>query len=119
VKCIGIENGVVKCTYYPDSKSGTPGSDNYKVKGNIHWVSVKHAHAAKVRLYDRLYRVPQPDGPEDLNPDSVKTITAQLEEGLSSEKPSSAFQFERHGYFILDRDGAFNRTVTLRDTWKT
>jgi len=115
VKCIGIENGVVKCTYHPDSKSGTPGADKYKVKGNIHWVSVRHAHAAKVRLYDRLYKVPQPDGPEDLNPSSVQTTSAQLEPGMDRQEGN--IQFERHGYFIKDRDGAFNRTVTLRDSW--
>jgi glutaminyl-tRNA synthetase len=120
VKCTAFDDktNTVRAEYFADSKSGTPGSDKYKVKGNIHWASVKHAHAAKVRLYDRLYKVPQPDGPEDLNPDSVKTITAQLEESLSTEQSSSAVQFERHGYFIRDRDGAFNRTVTLRDTWK-
>jgi glutaminyl-tRNA synthetase len=118
VKCLGFDEKTqtVQAEYLEDSKSGTPGADKYKVKGNIHWASVKHAHAAKVRLYDRLYKVAQPDGPEDLNPDSVKTITAQLEPGL--EKQDGNIQFERHGYFIRDRDGAFNRTVTLRDTWK-
>jgi len=85
------------------------------VKGNIHWVSVRRAHAAKVRLYDRLYRVPQPDGPEDLNPSSIQTTTAQLEPGMDRQQGN--IQFERHGYFIKDRDGAFNRTVTLRDSW--
>src|SRR3954451_6140912 len=117
VKCLGFDEKTqtVQAEYLEDSKSGTPGADKYKVKGNIHWASVKHAHAAKVRLYDRLYKVAQPDGPEDLNPDSVKTITAQLEPGL--EKQDGNIQFERHGYFIRDRDGAFNRTVTLKDTW--
>jgi glutaminyl-tRNA synthetase len=115
VKCLGMKDGVVHCTYYPDSKSGTPGADRYKVKGTIHWVSVRHAHAARVRLYDRLYRVPQPDGPEDLNPSSIQTTTAQMERGMDRQEGN--VQFERHGYFIRDRDGAFNRTVTLRDSW--
>ncbi|HET7670648.1 MAG TPA: glutamine--tRNA ligase/YqeY domain fusion protein [Burkholderiales bacterium] len=122
VKCIGMDNGVVHCTYHPDSRSGTPGADKYKVKGNIHWVSAKHAHAADVRLYDRLFRVPEPgaehDFLQDLNPDSVKTVTAQLEPALRDAKPEERFQFERHGYFVRDRDGGFNRTVTLRDAWK-
>ena len=134
VKCLGFDKKTnsVRCEYLPDSKSGTPGADKYKVKGNIHWVSVRHAHVAKVRLYDRLYKVPQPDEPSDLNPDSMREITAQLEPSLkdvlradqiataSSGKPDGGrFQFERHGYFIADATtGAFNRTVTLRDTWK-
>jgi glutaminyl-tRNA synthetase len=122
VKCIGMDNGVVRCTYHPDSRSGTPGADKYKVKGNIHWVSAQHAHAADVRLYDRLFRVPEPgtdhDFLQDLNPDSVKTVQAQLEPALRDAKPEERFQFERHGYFVRDRDGGFNRTVTLRDAWK-
>ena len=122
VKCTGIDNGVVHCTYHPDSKSGTPGADKYKVKGNIHWVSVRHAHASTVHLYDRLFRVPNPgaerDFIEDLNPDSMKSITAQLEPSLVAAKPGESLQFERHGYFVRDSDGAaFNRTVTLRDSW--
>jgi glutaminyl-tRNA synthetase len=122
VKCIGIDRGVVHCTYHPDSKSGTPGADKYKVKGNIHWVSARHAHAAPVHLYDRLFSVPNPgaerDFIEDLNKDSKKTITAQLEPSLLEAKPGERFQFERHGYFVRDREGgAFNRTVTLRDSW--
>jgi glutaminyl-tRNA synthetase len=122
VKCIGMKDGAVHCTYHPDSKSGTPGADKYKVKGNIHWVSVKHAHAAEVRLYDRLFKVPHPEGTQDLNPDSVRRITAQLEPALRPEEISGSlarFQFERHGYFIADhRDpAAFNRTVSLKDSW--
>jgi len=135
VKCLGFDKktGSVRCEYYPDSKSGTSGADKYKVKGNIHWVSAAHAISARVRLYDRLYKVAQPDETSDLNPDSMREITARLEPSLKdvlqaekqagavSGKPSEErFQFERHGYFIADsRTGAFNRTVTLRDTWKT
>ena len=60
VKCVGMKDGVVHCTHYPDSRSGSPGAEKYKVKGNIHWVSARHAHAAKVHLYDRLFRRPSP-----------------------------------------------------------
>ncbi|TAK87143.1 MAG: glutamine--tRNA ligase/YqeY domain fusion protein [Betaproteobacteria bacterium] len=120
VKCLGMENGAVRCTYYPDSKSGTPGADNYKVKGNIHWVSAQHAHAAPVHLYDRLFKAANPgaerDFLEDINPESKRTLIAQLEPGLRAARPGERFQFERHGYFVADRDG-FNRTVTLRDSW--
>jgi glutaminyl-tRNA synthetase len=123
VKCIGMKDGVVHATYYPDSRSGTAGADKYKVKGNIHWVSARHAHAAEVRLYDRLFKVPEPgaerDYLEDLNPASVTAVQAQLEPSLAAAKPEERFQFERHGYFTKDRDGrVFNRTVTLRDSWK-
>jgi len=134
VKCIGCdkdENGnvvAVHCEYLEDSKSGTPGADNYKVKGNLHWVSAAHACPAEIRLYDRLFANPAPgsgdrDFLDDLNPASVKTIAAQLEPALKAAKPEDRFQFERHGYFVADRtdskDGApvFNRTVTLKDSW--
>jgi glutaminyl-tRNA synthetase len=129
VKCTGIDNGVVHCTYYPETRSGTPGADQRKVKGNIHWVSARHAYAAPVHLYDRLFRVPNPgverDFIEDLNPDSMKIVTAQLEPGLATARPGERFQFERHGYFVRDLGGkadsglgaAFNRTVTLKDSW--
>src|SRR6185503_3613935 len=118
--------------------------EKVKVKGNIHWVSTKHAYAAEVRLYDRLFRVahpgrssPPPQGEgkggggsnednwlRDLNPDSKKAITAQLEPALKDAKPEERFQFERHGYFVADtKDSApgapkFNRAVSLRDTWQ-
>ena len=120
VKCIGMENGVVHCTYHPDSKSGTPGADRYKPKGNIHWVSAKHAFPAEVRLYDRLFGVPQPEGIEHLNAESKKVITARLEPALEGAQPEERFQFERHGYFVADGVDAhaFNRTVTLRDSWQ-
>ncbi len=115
VKCEGWHNGIVRCTYHPDSRSGTPGADTYKVKGNIHWVSVKHAYTAQVHLYDRLFNVERPEGVEHLNPDSDKTVTAQLEAALRDAKPES-LQFERHGYFVSD-GSKFHRTVTLRDSW--
>jgi len=134
VKCTGCEKDAsgnvvaVHCEYLPDSKSGTPGADAYKVKGNIHWVSAAHAYACEVRLYDRLFREPNPgaggrDYLEDLNPDSKTLITACLEPALKEAKPEERFQFERHGYFVADRvdskPGApvFNRAVTLKDSW--
>jgi glutaminyl-tRNA synthetase len=124
VKTIGFdkETNTVHCTYYEDSKSGTPGADKYKVKGNIHWVSAKTTHAAQVHLYDRLFHVAAPGSMRDflldLNPESKRTITAQLEPALRYAKAGESFQFERHGYFVKDpKDGGFNRTVTLRDSW--
>jgi len=142
VKCTGCDkdaNGnviAVHCEYLADSKSGTPGSDNYKVKGNLHWVSVAHAYAAEVRLYDRLFAHPAPgsyregdaidverDFLDDLNTSSVQVISAWLEPSLRQARAEERFQFERHGYFVADRfdskDGApvFNRTVTLKDSW--
>jgi glutaminyl-tRNA synthetase len=133
VKCTGCDKDAsgnvtaVHCDVYPDSKSGTPGSDRYKVKGNIHWLSARHAHRAEVRMFDRLFRVAHPgaerDFLEDLNGDSRKTVSAFLEPALKDAQAEERFQFERHGYFVADRveyrAGApvFNRTVTLRDSW--
>ena len=134
VKCTGCDKGAsgnitaVHCEYFPDSKSGTPGADTYKVKGNIHWVSAKHAYASEVRLFDRLFREPNPgagdrDYLEDLNPDSKRVIAACLEPALKDAQPEDRYQFERHGYFVADRvdsnPGApvFNRAVTLKDSW--
>ena len=134
VKCIGCDKDAqgnliaVHCGYIPDTKSGTPGADTVKVKGNIHWVSAKHAIAAEVRLYDRLFKTAHPGAGDrdfvlDLNPDSKKTITAQLEPALKDAIAQERFQFERHGYFVADlhdaKPGApvFNRAVTLRDSW--
>jgi glutaminyl-tRNA synthetase len=139
VKCTGFEKDaqgkvtVVYCDYLPDTKSGTPGADAIKVKGNIHWVSAAHAYECEVRLYDRLFSESHPgqsvDGVEmdyltQLNPNSAKKITAQLEPSLKDAKPEDRFQFERHGYFVADRKDSvagkpmFNRTVTLRDAWQ-
>ncbi len=129
VECLGYDKAsdTVRCRYFEDSKSGTAGADTYKVKGNIHWLSAKHAHAAPVRLYDRLFGVPHP-GTErdfllDINPNSKKLITAQVEPSLKEARPEERFQFERHGYFVADRADskpgapAFNRAVTLKDSW--
>ncbi len=125
IECTGYDpaSDSVRCNVLENSKSGTPGADAYKVKGNIHWVSAKHAYAAEVRLYDRLFKVAHPgagdtDFLRDLNPDSEKVITAQLEPALKEAKAEERFQFERHGYFVRDRESrTFNRTVTLRDSW--
>ncbi|MFK7965440.1 MAG: glutamine--tRNA ligase/YqeY domain fusion protein [Burkholderiaceae bacterium] len=115
----------------PDSKSGTPGADNYKVKGNIHWLPASAGHSAQraeIRLYDRLFVEPQPgSGGSDflvaLNPNSVALIDAYVESSAIADTTQLALQFERHGYFIADaKDNqanrpVFNRTVTLKDSW--
>jgi glutaminyl-tRNA synthetase len=134
VECTGAdkdEHGnviAVHCNYFPDSKSGTEGANNYKVKGTIHWVSAAHAYCAEVRLYDRLFKEPQPDaGGRDfldaLNPNSKRVITAYLEPGAQQWLPQERVQFERHGYFVADRVDSvpgkpvFNRIASLRDSW--
>ena len=134
VECTGCdkdENGnviAVHCNYFADSKSGTEGANNYKVKGTIHWVSATHALEAEVRLYDRLFTDPNPDaGGKDfklaLNPNAKEVITAYLEQGMRHAMPDEKFQFERHGYFVADRVDhsatrpVFNRVVTLKDSW--
>jgi glutaminyl-tRNA synthetase len=135
VKCTGFYKDAsgnvttVHCEYLPDTKSGTPGSDSVKVKGNIHWVSAAHAFAAEIRMYDRLFKEAHPgagdrDFLEDINSNSVSDITAQLELSLKGAQAAESFQFERHGYFVADiKDSVtgkpiFNRTVTLKDTWQ-
>ena len=113
----------------PESRPGMEGA-NRKVKGTIHWVSAKHAVAAEVRLYDRLFTVPNPDTDEDgktyrdyLNPDSRRVVTGYVEPVAAQAAPEQGFQFERLGYFVADRYDhrsdapVFNRSVTLRDTW--
>jgi glutaminyl-tRNA synthetase len=122
VKCLGMKEGAVHCTYHPDSRSGSAGADRYKVKGNIHWVSARHAFATKVKLYDRLFKVAEPRTDanylQDLNPDSRRVLDAQVEPALRDPGSRQVYQFERHGYFIADYDElTFNRTVTLRDSW--
>ena len=133
VKCIGADKDgsgnvtAIHCEVMPDSKSGTPGADTYKVKGNVHWVSARHAYKADVRLYDRLFAVPHPgsehDFLQDMNPHSKTLVHAWCEPALKEAKAEERFQFERHGYFCADRSDSkagapvFNRTVTLRDSW--
>lgn len=116
----------IRCTFDRDTRTGQPGADR-KVKGTIHWVSASLAVEAEVRLYDRLFTVPEPGDAEDflkvLNPNSLEILTAKLEPGLSGATPGQSFQFERLGYFTPDaKDSAagrpvFNRTITLKDTW--
>ncbi len=135
VKCIGADKDAagnmiaVHCEYMPDSKSGTPGANNYKTKGVIHWVCANAAYAAEVRLYDRLFKAAYPGRfsksyLDDLNPDALKVITGYLERSLRDAKDGERFQFERHGYFIADPKTEtssaihFGRTVTLRDSWE-
>ena len=143
VECTGVTKNSagqvteVQARIFPDSKSGTPGADTYKVKGNIHWVSCAHAYLGEVRLYDRLFTHPTPGARregdpaelernflDDVNPNSLTVIQAAMEPSLKDAPPEARFQFERHGYFVADlHDSApgapvFNRTVTLKDTWK-
>jgi glutaminyl-tRNA synthetase len=117
----------VRCTALLDTRTGGPDA-NRKVKGTIHWVSATHAIDAEVRLYDRLFAVPEPAAEDDyrktINPDSLKVVTAKLEPSLAQATKAERFQFERLGYFALDSDDSvegsklvFNRTITLKDTW--
>ena len=116
------------CSYDPDTKSGQEKVQK-KVKGTLHWVSIPHAIEAEVRLYDRLFTDPEPDAHREkeftdfINPDSLKVITGYMEPSLEAAKPLDQFQFQRLGYFNLDSDSSpdkliFNRTVSLKDTWK-
>ena len=134
VKCTHVEkdeNGEVievHCTYDPASKGGKS-PDGRKVKGTLHWVSAKHAVKTEVRLYDRLFTVENPGGDKEkdfkefLNKDSLKVIdNAMVEPSVITSETEEKFQFERLGYFCVDKDSTskklvFNRTVTLRDSW--
>jgi len=135
VKCTGFtkdpatgEITEVRCTYDPASRGGnTP--DGRKVKGTIHWVSAERALKVEARLYDRLFTQENPENvPEgqhftvNLNPDSRQMVQCLVEPSLRGATPGSLYQFERTGYFCVDRDSTpqkpvFNRTVTLRDSW--
>lgn len=133
IKCedyITDENGNVKeilCTYDPETKSG--GEVNRKVKGILHWVSAEKSIAAEVRLYDRLFNDEDPMGHKEidfkefLNEDSLKVLSnCRLEPSLASAKVEEKFQFQRLGYFCVDKDSnanklVFNRTVSLKDSW--
>ncbi len=145
VTCTGCkkdENDVVTevyCEYYPDSKSGMPGASR-KVKGTLHWVSTAHCLPAEVRLYDRLWKVENPRDEisaireekgldvvdamkEVINPDSLKVVNNCYIEKYAAELPNLSYlQFQRIGYFNIDKDSTpekliFNRTVGLKDTW--
>jgi glutaminyl-tRNA synthetase len=118
----------IHCTYDAQTKSGMPES-NRKVKGTLHWVSEKQAVKAEIRLYDRLFTKENPDETVDeksykdfLNPDSLKIITALIEPSVKNAGVSDKYQFERIGYFSVDKDSTlqnlvFNRVVPLRDSW--
>lgn len=134
VKCVGYDlddNGevvCVHCTYDPESRGGNS-PDGRKVRGTIHWVNANDCKKAEVRLYDRLFNVPNPsdeskgDFTENLNPDSLTVSECLLEGGLESLKPGDTFQFMRQGYFCVDQDSTaehivLNRTVQLNSSWK-
>ena len=136
VRCTGYsrnEKGEVTevhCDYLPETKSGTAGAEAVKVKGVIHWVSSAHAFETEVRLYDRLFREPNPgkatgDYLDDVNPDAKKVVRAHLEPSLKEAAADGRYQFERHGYFAVDgkdsepENPVFNRAATLRDSWAT
>ena len=135
IRCVGFEKdpatgeiAEIHCTYDPQTRSGFA-PDGRKVDATIHWVSAPHAIPAEVRLYDRLFRVPDAlsepgEFTEYLNPKSLEVLKdCRLEPSLATAAPEQRFQFERLGYFCLDAGDAtekapvFNRTVTLRDTW--
>ena len=133
VKCTGCKKNnageieEVYCEYDPDSKSGMQGADR-KVKGTLHWVSCQHAASAEVRLYDRLFNVENPsvderDFRELLNPNSIEIRSnCYVEAYATTMKPFSYLQFQRIGYFTVDKDSTpdqlvFNRTVGLKDSW--
>lgn len=136
IECVGADKDAggtittVRAKLVPDTKSGTPGADAVKVKGNITWVGVADGVKAEVRLYDRLFSVPQPgagdkDFLEEINPESLKVVTAYVEPSLGQAKGDEKFQFERHGYFVADRKDhragegkpVFNRVTGLKDSW--
>lgn len=115
----------------PQSRPGMAGADR-RIKGTIHWVSAAHAIPAQIRLYDRLFSVPDPDNDEAgrsyqdcLNPDSRRTVSGYVEPAAAQAAPEQPLQFERVGYFVADRHDhrsdapVFNRSVTLRDTWSS
>lgn len=125
------ENGKVVellCTYDPETRGGNA-PDGRKVKGTIHWVSARHAQDVEVRLYDRLFTRETPDDGKEgkdykeyINPESLEVITAKVEPELAKAKLGVPYQFERTGYFCIDKDSTadkvvFNRTIGLRDSW--
>ena len=118
----------LRCSIDPETLGKNP--VGRKVKGVIHWLSVEHALPAEIRLYDRLFTVPQPDADKAvdfcnyLNPDSLTVVQGWVESAVSEAAPGTHYQFERLGYFCADRyehqpgkKRVFNRTVTLKDTW--
>jgi glutaminyl-tRNA synthetase len=120
----------IHCTYDPESLSGSGSEASLrKVKGTLHWVSIKHATKAEVRVYDRLFNDEAPDKHKDktfmdfVNPKSLAVLEAFIEPFLSKAKVGASFQFQRLGYFNVDKDSCteqlvFNKTVGLRDSWE-
>lgn len=135
IKCVSVEKfedgsiKVIHCTYDSNTKSGMPES-NRKVKGTIHWVSAQHCQIAEIRLYDRLFAVEEPDKVEEghsfidnLNPKSLEIIKGYVEPHFISTIPETHYQFERLGYFCIDKDSVsnklvFNKTVSLKESFK-
>jgi glutaminyl-tRNA synthetase len=131
IECIGAEKdaggqvATVLAKLVPDTKSGTPGADAVKVKGVLTWVGAHEAVPAELRLYDRLFREAQPEGElaDALNPDSKKVVAGYVEPSLTQAAPDAKFQFERHGYFVAERDdhrpgrAVFNKITGLKDSW--
>ena len=137
IKCVGVvkdEAGHVvelRCSYDPETRGGQA-PDGRKVRGTVHWVSAEHSVPVEVRLYDHLFTTEKPDDAADgsdyrsnLNPNSLETLTSgRVEPGLVNAAAGTPYQFERLGYFCVDsRDSSpgslvFNRTVSLRDSWK-
>lgn len=117
----------LRCAYDPQTRGGQA-PDGRRVRGTIHWVSAQHAADAEVRLYDHLFTSERPDDDDDfmttLNPRSLQVVSnAKIEPSIADASPGQRFQFERLGYFVVDHDSkpgdlVFNRTVTLRDSWK-
>jgi glutaminyl-tRNA synthetase len=136
IKCVGVDKDPstgeirqLRCTYDPETKSGSSQSGR-KVKATIHWVSAEHALEAQVRLYDHLFTKEDPDDVPhgvfwlaNINPKSLESLSGgRVEPHLANARPGERYQFERLGYFSLDKDSTpgqlvFNRAVTLRDTW--
>jgi glutaminyl-tRNA synthetase len=136
IRCTGVEKdatgeiAAIRATYDPQTRGGDSPPDGRKVKGTIHWVSARHAVDAEVRLFDRLFTAEDPDdAPEgkdflaNLNPDSLEVVKGcKVEPALRDARVGDVFQFERLGYFVVDRDSTpgglvLNRTVTLKDSW--
>lgn len=120
----------IHCTYDPDSKSGSGTESSLrKVKGTLHWVSINQALDAEVRVYDRLFSVESPDTDKErdfmefVNPDSLKVVQAKVEPSLANASLEQVYQFQRLGYFAVDKESdtnklVFNKTVGLKDSWK-
>ena len=138
ITCTGIEKDdagnitAVRATYDPatrggDAPLGPDGKPTKKVKGTLHWISAAHAARGTVRLFDRLFSAEEPgkrtgNQLDDLNPNSLETVEALLDPAIIDAAPGETFQFERLGYFCVDKDSkpggaVFNRTVTLKDAW--